>query len=258
MVGGLMGVTAVGLFGFAKRISLIVTDLSAGALSAVTYSLLVSLQQEKEKLREAVLLATYASSLISFPLFVGLALVSPDAIPLIFGSHWLAAVPILQVVCALGLLAAIGIIQASVIKSQGRADWWMWYQAIQQLLTVLVVLMFYGYGLKSVALAIVVKTWIVWPATLVMTSHLVKLPMLSYLRQFSTPILGCISMAVSLHLLRLGFRIEADLLRLTAEILLGAAVYALTLWSLARKRLLLLFAHLLAAKAGRNHQRNAL
>ncbi|MDB5613605.1 MAG: lipopolysaccharide biosynthesis protein, partial [Devosia sp.] len=91
LIGALMGPTWLGIYSFSRRIFQILTDLIAGALNLVSYSLLSSMQSEPKKLREAYLMGTFASSVVAFPVFAGLALVAPDLIPFAFGESWVSA-----------------------------------------------------------------------------------------------------------------------------------------------------------------------
>lgn len=194
LIGALLGPAGLGIYGFARRIFQILTDLLSGALNLVSYSLLSSMQGEKEKLREAYLLGTFASSVVAFPVFVGLALVAGDLIPLAFGAHWIEAVPVVQAFCALGVLTAVGILQASLIRSQGQADLWFYYVLSKQVVTVLYVFLFAGWGLLPLTVSLVVLNALMWMPTLHMVVRLLGISLLSYLGSFALPVLATAAM----------------------------------------------------------------
>lgn len=99
LIGPLIGAVGLGLFSFARRIFQMLNDVLTGALAAVAYPLLSSMQDEPEKLREAYLATTFLSSVLAFPCFVGLALIAGDLVPLLFGPQWSGGVPVLQWFC---------------------------------------------------------------------------------------------------------------------------------------------------------------
>ncbi|MFN3276389.1 MAG: lipopolysaccharide biosynthesis protein [Paracoccus sp. (in: a-proteobacteria)] len=236
LIGPLMGPTALGLFSFARRIFMMLNDVLTGALAAVSYPLLSSMQAEPEKLRETYLATTFLSSILSFPIFVGTALVADQLIPLVFGAQWLDATRALQAFCAIGLLSCIGILQAALIRAKGRADWWMWYQVVQQVLTVLVVVMLYPYGITAVVVGIAVKTWLVWPFVATAAGRMIDLSFGRYLAQFASPLLGCLVMVGVV--LGLGSWMEDGAIRtLIVQIAAGVVTYAVTLGLTARHRL---------------------
>ncbi|MEQ1766180.1 MAG: lipopolysaccharide biosynthesis protein, partial [Methylotenera sp.] len=131
IIGSMIGAAPLGIYNFSRRLFQMLNDVIAGALNSVSHVLLSSLQNEKEKVREAFLLATYGSSLVSFPAFVGLAAIVGDAIPLVFGNHWVEAITPTRWFCLIGLMTCIGVIQSSLIKSQGKSNWWFYYQLLK-------------------------------------------------------------------------------------------------------------------------------
>ncbi|WP_284343328.1 oligosaccharide flippase family protein, partial [Devosia nitrariae] len=65
LIGALLGPAGLGIYSFARRVFQILSDLITGALSNVSYSLLSSMQTEREKLREVYGFATFISSAVS-------------------------------------------------------------------------------------------------------------------------------------------------------------------------------------------------
>lgn len=236
LIGALLGSVAVGLFSFARRIFQILNDVLTGALAAVSYPLLSSMQNEPIKMRETYLATTFLSSLLAFPVFVGLALVARDAIPLLFGGQWDGAVRALQAFCAIGLLSCIGILQASLIRARGRADWWMWYQVGQQILTAAVVVALAPWGVTAVVVGIAIKTWLTFPFVAILVGRMIQLSPRRYGEQFLAPLLGSALMAVAVLGVRNGIEVSSAW-NLLLQIVVGAACYAVTVILIARPRL---------------------
>ncbi|BDA83380.1 lipopolysaccharide biosynthesis protein [Aureimonas sp. SA4125] len=235
--GSLAGPAALGIFNFARRVFLMLNDVIAGALGNVSHTLLSSLQNDQRKVREAFLLATYGSALISFPAFAGLAIVADDVVPLIFDPKWIPAVLPLQGFCAIGLLSCIGVIQASLFKSQNREAWWFYYQLISQVATILIVAFGYSYGVDAVVIAIAVKTYLFWPASVGMASRLVGISQATYLKQFLAPAGAALAMAAVVLGLRHFLSDEEQLLRLAIEVFAGGLVYLVIVAIASRHRL---------------------
>jgi len=249
MIGAFLGPAGLGIYGFARRIFQILTDLITGALNLVSYSLLSSLQDEQEKLRNAYLFGTFASSIVAFPVFAGLALIAPDFIPLAFGAQWLEAVPVVQAFCALGLLTAIGILQASLVKSQGQADLWFYYMVGKQVATALYVVLFSGWGVGALTNALVILNFIMWLPTLHMVVRLLGISVFAYLGSFALPVLA------TLVMIGAGIFIESEmagfepLMRLGVTVAGCGLVYTAVVLLLGWKRIMEIKATL--AKRGR-------
>ncbi|WEX08173.1 lipopolysaccharide biosynthesis protein [Chelativorans sp. AA-79] len=238
LIGWLMGTAPLGIFGFARRIYQILNDLIAGALRAVSFTMLSSLQTEHEKLKETYLFATFASSAFSFPVFVGLALIAGDLVPLVFGSHWAEAVPALQAFCAIGLLSCIGVLQSSLITSQGKVGWWMSYQAAQQILSAVVVLALFRFGITTVVVAMAVKTLLAWPVSVGLTLRILRLGAFAYARQFVAPTVASLLMVAGVLAVRYTMPETHSVVNLAVEVLTGAVVYVAVLLAMVGRRLL--------------------
>jgi O-antigen/teichoic acid export membrane protein len=220
LIGALLGPAWLGLYSFSRRIFQIMTDLLSGALNLVSYSLLASMQGEPAKLRNAYLLGTFATSIIAFPVFAGLALVARDLIPFAFGDQWVEAVPVVQAFCVLGLLTAIGILQASLIRSQGQADLWFWYVLAKQAATVLYIVLFSGWGLVSLTVSLVVLNVLMWLPTIHMVVRLIDISVLTYIRSFALPALATLAMWA------LGSEVQTQLAEAEPVLRLGATIGA--------------------------------
>lgn len=236
LIGALLGPAGLGIYGFARRIFQILTDLLSGALNLVSYSLLSSMQSEPAKLREAYLLGTFASSVVAFPVFAGLALVAGDLIPLAFGEHWIEAVPVVQAFCALGVLTAVGILQASLIRSQGQADLWFYYVLSKQVVTVLYVFLFAGWGLLPLTVSLVVLNALMWMPTLHMVVRLLGISIFAYLGSFALPVLATAVMWGAGWLVQREMGDAEPVLRLVATVGVAAASYGAVIVVFGRER----------------------
>ena len=222
LIGALMGPGWLGIYSFARRIFQILTDLLSGALNLVSYSLLSSMQREPAKLREAYLLGTFASSIVAFPVFSGLALVAGDLIPIAFGETWMSAVPVVQAFCVLGLLTAVGILQSSLIRSQGQAALWFYYILGKQAVTVLYIFLFSGWGVVALTTSLVILNLLLWLPTLRMVVQLLGISLWAYLGSFALPVIATLTMCGCGWLMQHQLAEAAPLLRLGAT--MGAAV----------------------------------
>lgn len=237
LIGGLLGVFQLGLYGFARRIFQILSDVLAGPLNSVSFSLLASLQHDEARRRDAFLFATFLSALLSFPAFAGLAAVGGDLVPLLFGAHWTEAVFALQAFSAIGILASIGVLQSSLITSHGNADLWFVYLLIKQVVTVVYVLLFNSLGINALMASLVAINYAMWIPTLFIVARILGLSTLRYAGSLTVPALATGFMVVTVEAVRvvgMGWPVE---IRLAAAVVAGAAIYAGVVLALAREQI---------------------
>ncbi|MFV2053314.1 lipopolysaccharide biosynthesis protein [Aliiroseovarius sp. YM-037] len=234
VLGALAGTQILGLYFFAQRCFMILIQLVSGALSSVTHALLSTLQGDRDKARQAFMIASFASTAVSLPMFAGVALVIDDVLAQLLDPKWGGAAFPIQAFCALGVLASIGVIQGALIKSQGHANWWFYYQLLQQGTTVLTIMLTFHYGLTTMMTALVLKSLIVWPVSVWMTTALLDCKPLAYLSEFRDPILATVVMSAAV--LGVAAVDVAPAVTLPFQILVGAVVYAATLFTLSHRR----------------------
>jgi O-antigen/teichoic acid export membrane protein len=240
IIGTLVSPAALGIYNFSRRLFEMINNVVAGGLTSVSHALLSSLQNEQAKVREAFLMATFGCSLVSFPVFMGLAAVADDAIPLIFGQHWASAIWPVRFFCVIGLMSGIGIVQASLITSQGKSDWWFYYQLVRNIVTIATVFLLYPYGVTAIVAALAVEVLLLWPITLWMVSRLISLSVLEYFGQFLRPTAAYVGM---LSVVLATSHVLSDwqpASRLLVEILIGAIAYSVLILCLCRDRALFL------------------
>ncbi|WP_407255243.1 polysaccharide biosynthesis C-terminal domain-containing protein [Klebsiella quasipneumoniae] len=96
----------------------------------------------------------------------------------------------------MGFLSCIGTLQLSLIKGIGRTGWILKYQLFQQVTTGALALTFAKYGADAVMLAIVIKTYAVWPYTAVYISRILDISIISYGKSLLKPFFATFMMIV--------------------------------------------------------------
>ncbi len=211
--------------------------LLAGALSPVAHALFSTLLGDRQKTREAFLIASFASFAIGLPMLAGLAIVVDDALHLFLDPKWADAGFVIQAFCAMGVLACFGVVQGALIKGQGHTNWWFYYQMAQQLMTVVVILVTFRMGLPTMMVALAVKTLVLWPISAVMTTRLLDVKIHKYLLELSGPVIATIAMVVAVLGLPHFFPEMSATVKLALQILTGIITYGIALLSVSGERI---------------------
>lgn len=236
LLGSLAGTSALGIFNFSRRLFQIIIDFLSGALNSVSTVMFASLDQEADKLRRAFLLATFSSALVSFPAFMGLAIIADDLIPLLFGKQWTSAIWPVRGFCVIGLMTCIGLIQASLINAKGKAHWWFVYQVGRNLITILSIFLLWRYGVNIIILSMVVQILVLWPITIWMVSQLIRISVLAYIKQFIGPTLACLTMLLLISALDVALPAISVSWQIALQITFGGITYLLVVYWLSRNQ----------------------
>ncbi len=222
VAGALGGAALLGIVSFAQRFFKMLSDLAAGALGNVTHVVLSSMQGEPEKARQTFRQASFAAACVGFPAFAGAALIIDDVIALLFGQKWAGAEAATQIFCLAGLIATPGIVQGALIRSQGHPNWWFYYQLAQQVGTVAAIALTFAHGPSVVVAAIVIKSFVFWPASALMTARILGCSLWTYLGQMGRPALATLGMVIALAVLP----VSNGWGHVALSVIVGASVYA--------------------------------
>lgn len=228
VIGIVGSLHTLGIYAFSRRVFSVINDVLTGAMSNISYPLYSSLQDERDKLNSIFLKTTFISTLISFPAFTGLFLISDYVIPIVFGQQWVIAIFGIKCCCFIGFISCIGTLQLSLIKGLGNTGWILKYQLFQQVTTGLLVLIFAKSGANAVMLAITIKTYLVWPYTVYYVSNLLRVSAFQYASSLLKPFLATVSMVLAFQAIKYFYfmNYQNEILFVLTAILICAIIYS--------------------------------
>lgn len=120
VLGRRASATALGAYTLADEVSSMPTTELLAPLGRVMFPAFVTARGEPAELRRIVLLAFSVQALLGIPAGVGVALVAPQAVPVLLGGHWAIAVPLVQVLGLVGVATALVHSSHYLLLSLGR------------------------------------------------------------------------------------------------------------------------------------------
>ncbi|MHA1344360.1 MAG: lipopolysaccharide biosynthesis protein [Promethearchaeota archaeon] len=119
-VGKLLGVTALGFYQLAYRISNMPATEITHVISQVTFPAYSKLQDNLPKLREAYLKVLQVTAFLSFPIAGLIFILAPDFTKIFLGEKWMPMVPAMQVLVFAGLVRSIMATTGPIFKAVGK------------------------------------------------------------------------------------------------------------------------------------------
>jgi O-antigen/teichoic acid export membrane protein len=232
IVSRLLGGAALGTYALAQRTVASPVSAVSGAVSTVSFSAFAREQDNPEVLRSGAARAVGVVALVVLPTMVGLAVLAEQAVLVVYGSKWEAAVPVVRVLALVTAVQALSCVTASVMQAKGRTDW-LYRWALAYCLVGAGVMAFAArWGLIGVSLGLAVVVFVLAPFEMKMALSLIDMRLGTYLRTLLPHVLvtgamaGVVAMSVPL-VGRAGGSTSAQLL---AGVAVGAAVYAVLMW----------------------------
>lgn len=91
-------------------------------ITRVLFPAFAKIQDDTEKLRVNFYKLLSVVGIINFPALLGLMVVSNNFVPLVFGEKWSSIIPVLQLLCIVGLLRSVGNPIGSLLMAKARVD----------------------------------------------------------------------------------------------------------------------------------------
>ncbi len=152
VVGHQLGSVALGTYSIAFRLPELLLSNVFWIFSSVAFPVLSRARTESAAaFRRAMLSSTRLATLYGFPVSVGLALVSRDAVHVLFGTKWdAAATPMMLISLALGF-ASVGYASGDVFKAAGRPGQLLWINTAATVVMIVGFIVAAPHGISAVA-----------------------------------------------------------------------------------------------------------
>lgn len=236
LVGYFFSPVDLGYYSVAYKMLNAVTQLMVKTSRNVALPTFSRLQEDLDRFRRAFYSATQLTSAIAMPTFLGMAVLAPELVLVLFGEQWLASVPLMQVLALMGMLRSITFFKGSVFVAMGKPVWWLRLSALNAVLSLVAFGIAYRWGILAVAIATVIRSYIVFPIGQWAICQLIQESLGKYLRIFISPLVSSIAMAGVIWLLKQGLGPDVGpLTTIVVSSVVGGAVYLTLIRLLAPK-----------------------
>ncbi|EOU1339541.1 MOP flippase family protein [Cronobacter malonaticus] len=118
----ILGAAVAGGYNLAYNVAVVPPMKLNPIITRVLFPAFAKIQDDIDKLRVNFYKLLSVVGIINFPALLGLMVVSNNFVPLVFGEKWVSIVPILQLLCIVGLLRSIGNPIGSLLMAKARVD----------------------------------------------------------------------------------------------------------------------------------------
>jgi O-antigen/teichoic acid export membrane protein len=249
-VGRVLGPTSLGLYTIGFRLpELLIINVAvvAGDVLFPAYAMI-----DRDRLRDAFLLAMRSTAFVILPMAVALAILARPIVLALFGSQWVDSIEVMQVLVIYGVAITLSIPSGTVFKATGQA--WILVALTVPYVILLVTLLsaFTDQGIVAVAACMAGMQAGFLSFTWLIAARRLGVNPARVLAQLGRPLLAAGALAAVLYPIERA--IDSPWPALVASGIAGGAVYALMVWLLERDMALRLrdaaFGERRAANAG--------
>ena len=130
--------------------------LMQGTLQQVAQPVFTNVADERERQLRILRKLVRFTAFLSFPMLLGLGLVSEEFIVLTIGEKWIHSAHLLRLLCLSGAFVPVCSVLTNLLISRGRSSTYFWVTLCQCVTLVLTVLALRHYGIRPMVVAYVI------------------------------------------------------------------------------------------------------
>jgi PST family polysaccharide transporter len=236
LIGYFLGPTMLGYYTVGYRLLLVTMRLVTGIVNSVAFPTFSRIQQNRKRMRRAFYEVTQYTSLLAFPIFIGLAALAPVLVPALFGEKWAPSIPIMQILALIGILQSVLVFNGSVMRASGKPSWQFGIMLMTAVCSVIGFLIAVRWGIVAVAASFVIVGYLLAPISFAAMRKLIQIDFRTYLGHFVAPLSASFIMVAVIWGLNYLFAQQALnlYLQLTIYVAAGALTYLLVIVLTAR------------------------
>jgi len=236
LIGYYLGPTLLGYYTVGYRLLLVMIRVVTGIINSVAFATFSRLQQNRERMRRAFYKVTQYTSLLAFPVFLGMAVLAPELVLALFGDKWAPSIPVMQVLAFIGILQSVLFFNGSVMRACGKPSWELGVMFLTAVCSVIGFLLVVQQGIVAVAAAFVIVGYLLAPISYIAVRKLIQIDLRTYLWQFAPSLSACLIMVAVILGLKYLFKDQSLnlYLELSMYVLAGVLTYALVIGLTAR------------------------
>lgn len=225
-IGKLLGVTMLGFYQMAYRISNMPATEITHVISQVTFPAYSKLQDNIPKLKEAYLKVLQFTAFLSFPIAGLIFVLAPDFTKIFLGEKWLPMVPAMQALVLCGLIRSIAATCGPIFQGVGKPR--VLTKSASARLILLIITIYpltIRWGIQGTSLALLISYLPVEPFIFYLTIRIIKCRVWEYIKLIILPMLGTGVMCTILLVFKYFIFNSVNIFSFFALIVIGVIIY---------------------------------
>jgi teichuronic acid exporter len=224
IIGKFFSTSTLGFYSRADTLYKYPVTLLSGVVSQVTFPVFSKIQDDKQRLKTAVQKSLKTIVLITFPLMVGLVIVAHPLVEVLLTKKWLPSVSYLQLLCVIGMIYPISVLNLNALNAQGRSDLFLKIDIINKILILIIVSITYRFGITAMIIGQIVNSLFSYFLYSYYTGKLLGLTIINQIRDMFPVFSISIVMGLLIYCVKY-LSIDNQLLLLITQITLGGLIY---------------------------------
>ena len=230
-VGKLLGVTALGFYAMAYRLSNLPATEISHVISQVTFPAYSKLQDDIPKLRESYLKVLQVTLFLSFPIAGLIFILAPEFTRIFLGEKWIPMVPAMQALAFFGITRAIKATTGPVFQGIGKPKI-STVGSIFQLVVFIAIIypLTHRWGILGTSIAVIIPNILFMIYIVKKLESTMNYKLVNFMTFLLPPIIGSIAMCFVLSLVYIWDNIT--LFGFLLSIILAISIYLMVMYNI--------------------------
>jgi O-antigen/teichoic acid export membrane protein len=231
LIGRFIGASQLGVYALAYNVILVPFSRLASPLQEVLYPVFSRLQADRARLAAMWLRVVRLVAALAVPAMLGLIVVAPDAVSVVFGHRWHAATPVIRILAFVGLLFVLQGLNSIVLQAVDRTRLLFRYALVCFVAGAASFALGLHWGIVGVAACFAAVSAVIQPIYMHLTARAVGVGLTDCARALRGVVDAAVLAAAAMALARAGLVGQGvgGAGRLAAVVAVGVAVYLPTL-----------------------------
>lgn len=200
--------------------------LLSGVIGRVAFPIFAVAYHDIELLRSGLRKAITSAMMINIPVMLGMAVTARLLVIVLFGEQWLPCVQYLQILCLGGILWPLHVLNLKVLAAQGHSDLFFRLEVIKKIVGIILIGTACFFGIIAIAWSMVASGVICFVINAHYSGKLLNYGVIRQTADLIPYLAGSVVMAACVWAVTM-LPLHTPLLLLTAQVLIGIAVYTL-------------------------------
>ncbi len=230
LIGRYIGEQALGYYGRAYSLMLLPITQISGIISRVLFPSFSSIQDDVEMIKKVYLKISRTIAFITFPLMLGLSVVSEPFVLTLLGEKWRDMITVLSILSILGATQSIGTLNGNIFLARNATKLQFYVGGVGRIILIIAIVIGLRFGIEGVALSYMCTSLLMMIPLYYFMGSLINLKVIEILKNLSSSFFLSVLMAGSvfvldIYLVKIGV---FPFLRLAIDVSFGVVVYGLS------------------------------
>jgi len=230
IVGKRLGSENLGYYTMAFRVPELLIINTCYIVSKALFPAYSKVQNDLKTLQKGFLLTLRYVALYTVPVGVGIIILSPELVKVVFGNRWIPAIPVMQAIALYAVIYSLSFNSGDIYKATGRPDILNKIGLINLAVVIPLLWMAAGYDIYTVALAQAAAQSFFTIMKMIVIKRIISLRYVDIISAIQPAASGTLVMAMGVFFLHICLRSMAPLFQLVILPVVGGLIYVAAIW----------------------------